>query len=61
MPPCSISGLVDYPPSQTRINYKDIFEVYDIVDPEPPVFLDGTKSNPYLTFADTGYPEGNGG
>eukprot|EP00957_Ditylum_brightwellii_P176421 13434205-Ditylum_brightwellii.AAC.1 len=26
MPPRSISDLVDYPPSQTSINYKDIFE-----------------------------------
>eukprot|EP00957_Ditylum_brightwellii_P011636 879064-Ditylum_brightwellii.AAC.1 len=34
-PPCSISGLVDYSPSQTSINDKEIFEMYGIVDPEP--------------------------
>eukprot|EP00957_Ditylum_brightwellii_P148528 11309589-Ditylum_brightwellii.AAC.1 len=60
-PPCSISGLVDYPPSRTSINYKGIFEMYGIVDHEPLVFQDGAKSNPYLTYVDTGYPERNGG
>eukprot|EP00957_Ditylum_brightwellii_P160367 12208269-Ditylum_brightwellii.AAC.1 len=61
MPPHSISGSMDYPLSQTSINYKNIFEIYGIVDPQPLVFQDRTKHNPYHTFVDTGCPERNGG
>eukprot|EP00957_Ditylum_brightwellii_P134568 10259425-Ditylum_brightwellii.AAC.1 len=35
--------------------------MYGIVDSEPLVFQCRTKSNPYLTFVNTDYPEENGG
>eukprot|EP00957_Ditylum_brightwellii_P039557 2992585-Ditylum_brightwellii.AAC.1 len=62
MPPCSLSGSVqDYPPSLGSINYNDTCQIYAITDPEPLLFQNGTKSNPYITSVNTDYSERNGG
>ena len=61
-PPHSLSGSVqDYSPSLGSIDYNDACQIYGITDPEPLLFQNGTKSNPYITFVNTYYPERNRG
>eukprot|EP00957_Ditylum_brightwellii_P049289 3740111-Ditylum_brightwellii.AAC.1 len=60
--PLSLSGsMQDYSSSLGSIDYNDACEIHGITDPEPLLFQNGTKCNPYITFVNTDYPERNRG
>ena len=61
-PPRSLSGSVDYLSSQgSTSNFEELTAVYGISEHQTLFVQNGTKSNPYITFVDTNFPERNGG
>ena len=63
-PPRSVSGLTDYTATSSQLNvanFNEFIATYGIEDPEYLIIQCGTKSNPYITFVDTKFPERNGG
>ena len=63
-PPRSLPGLTDYISTSSQqhfANLDDFYTTYGIVDVEHLIIQWGTKTNPYITFVDTKFPERNGG